>query len=235
MMGIFRFFVCLFLLLLSSVSFSSDTDGDEVAPEITSSGEAAVLQSAGPGIKVYQATADDSQDVSDGFTFDIDGPDGEEFDFDDVTGEVFLIAVPNDNPNRVYNFEVFATDADGNQSIGKSVVLSIIPEDLIAPVLISADSAVAIDENSGPAQVVYTAVAEDLTVVTYSLAGVDANKFEINSASGKVTLIADPDYETQDTYSFDVKQNLSRGMLFPPIGGIFEVKFPNKDINGRVV
>jgi RNase P protein component len=43
------------------------------------------------------------------------------------------------------------------------------------------------------------------------------------------------DNSVYNTYSFDVKQNLSRGMLFPPIGGIFEVKFPNKDINGRVV
>lgn len=35
------------------------------------------------------------------------------------------------------------------------------------------------------------------------------------------------------TYSFDIKQNLDRGMIFPPIGGIFEVKFPNDDITGR--
>ena len=35
------------------------------------------------------------------------------------------------------------------------------------------------------------------------------------------------------SYNFDVKQNLDRGMLFPPVGGIFEVKFPNEDIEGR--
>ena len=35
------------------------------------------------------------------------------------------------------------------------------------------------------------------------------------------------------SYSFDIKQNLDRGMIFPPIGGIFEVKFTNDDIQGR--
>lgn len=35
------------------------------------------------------------------------------------------------------------------------------------------------------------------------------------------------------TYQYDVKQNIDRGMLFPPTGGIFEVKFPNEDIEGR--
>ena len=35
----------------------------KTAPTITSSDTAAVLQGAGPGTKVYQVTADDSQDV----------------------------------------------------------------------------------------------------------------------------------------------------------------------------
>ncbi|HAI37042.1 MAG TPA: hypothetical protein DCM40_02320, partial [Maribacter sp.] len=37
------------------------------------------------------------------------------------------------------------------------------------------------------------------------------------------------------TFRFDIKQSLDRGMIFPPVGGIFEVKFPNEDIAGRVV
>lgn len=36
-------------------------------------------------------------------------------------------------------------------------------------------------------------------------------------------------------YSFSVRQNMDRGMLFPPMGGIFEVKYPSEDIKGRVV
>ena len=43
------------------------------------------------------------------------------------------------------------------------------------------------------------------------------------------------DNKIYGTYNFDIKQNLDRGMLFPPIGGIFEVKYPNEDITGRGV
>ena len=43
------------------------------------------------------------------------------------------------------------------------------------------------------------------------------------------------DNKIYSTFSFDIKQNLDRGMLFPPVGGIFEVKYPNEDITGRGV
>ena len=74
----------------------------------------------------------------------------------------------------------------------------------------------AIDENIGAAQVVYTATADDETVVTYALAGIDADKFEIDSASGEVTLTVDPDYETQSEYSFDIIATDSSGNVSDP-------------------
>ncbi|MCE1161195.1 MAG: cadherin repeat domain-containing protein, partial [Burkholderiales bacterium] len=37
-----------------------------------------------------------------------------------------------------------------------------------------------------------------------TLGGIDASQFSIDSATGKVTLIANPDYEVQNAYSFDV-------------------------------
>jgi hypothetical protein len=62
----------------------------------------------------------------------------------------------------------------------------------------------AIDENSGANQVVYTVTATDENDITYSLSGDDASLFSIDSTTGEVTLIADPDHETQDSYSFNV-------------------------------
>jgi hypothetical protein len=35
-------------------------------------------------------------------------------------------------------------------------------------------------------------------------------------------------------YFFSPQRNIDRGMLFPPTGGIFELKFPNFDIVGRI-
>jgi hypothetical protein len=34
---------------------------------------------------------------------------------------------------------------------------------------------------------------------------------------------------------FDIQSNIDRGMLFPPRGGIFELKLPNKNIIGSVI
>ena len=35
-------------------------------------------------------------------------------------------------------------------------------------------------------------------------------------------------------FRFNPKNNIDRGYLFPPVGGIFEVKYPNNDIIGRI-
>ncbi|WP_342059993.1 cadherin repeat domain-containing protein, partial [Aeromonas sp. OTU364] len=69
-------------------------------------------------------------------------------------------------------------------------------------------TAAALNENSGASQVVYTATADDSADisagVTFSLAGPDANKFTINATTGVVTLLGNPDHETQSSYSFSV-------------------------------
>ena len=81
--------------------------------------------------------------------------------------------------------------------------------DVSAPEITSGTTAsnttlTAIDENSGANQVVYTVTATDDNDITYSLSGDDASLFTIDSSTGEVTLTADPDYETKDSYSFNV-------------------------------
>ena len=39
---------------------------------------------------------------------------------------------------------------------------------------------------------------------------------------------------TYNNFSYEVKRNIDRGYLFPPTGGIFEIKYPNDDIVGRI-
>ena len=39
---------------------------------------------------------------------------------------------------------------------------------------------------------------------------------------------------TYSNFRFDPKSNIDRGYLFPPPGGMFEVKYPNNDIVGRI-
>jgi hypothetical protein len=56
-------------------------------------------------------------------------------------------------------------------------------------------------ENSGANQTIYTITANEV-VTSYSIVGQDAALLSVNAASGVVTLTADPDYETKNSYSF---------------------------------
>ena len=80
------------------------------------------------------------------------------------------------------------------------------PIDADGPVFTSGATATPIAENSGAGQVVYTAAATDASLpITYSIKPVgDYAAFSINGSTGAVTLTANPDYETQASYSFTV-------------------------------
>ena len=120
----------------------------------------------------------------------------------------------DDNPDYEtqvsYRFTVAATDAAGNQSEVTTVNLSINDLDDAAPTITSGDTAATIDENTGAGQVIYTATADDSgddvadTPITFSLTVDSDAALTIDSATGEVTLITDPDHEDQAQYSFAV-------------------------------
>ena len=72
----------------------------------------------------------------------------------------------------------------------------------------SGSVAASIDENSGSGQVIYTATADDSADVSdgvsFSLSADSDSALSIDSATGAVTLAADPDFETQSEYNFSV-------------------------------
>ena len=62
-----------------------------------------------------------------------------------------------------------------------------------------------INENSGAGQEVYRGTATDQGSITWSIGpGGDAAAFSIVSNTGRVTLNADPDFESQSSYTFTV-------------------------------
>ncbi|TEW48533.1 cadherin repeat domain-containing protein, partial [Psychromonas algicola] len=181
-------------------------DLDDTAPEITSGTTAAAIdENSGANQVVYTVTATDDNAI----TYSLSGDDASLFTIGAITGigaatgEVTLIADPDYETQSSYSFNVVATDEAGNES-EQAVSLDINDLDDTAPEITSGTTAAAIDENSGANQVVYTVVATDDNAITYSLSGDDASLFTIDSATGDVTLIADPDYETQSSYSFNV-------------------------------
>ncbi|KZR72726.1 SBBP repeat-containing protein [Prochlorococcus marinus] len=111
--------------------------------------------------------------------------------------------------------------------------------DATAPAFSSGDTATPIEENSGAAQVIYTAAADDASDVSYSLKqnnSDDAAYFSIDASTGKVSLKEDPDYETNPSYSFsvsatDVAGNNSEQEVSLGINNIYETYILNTSSN----
>jgi hypothetical protein len=191
----------------------SINDLDDAAPTITSGDTAvAIDENSGADQVVYTATADDSgDDVSDTpITFTLAEGSDTALSIDPLTGEVTLSTDPDHEAQSSYNFAVIATDAAGNASAEQSVTLTINDLDDAAPTITSGDTAVAIDENSGSDQVIYTATADDSlddvsdSPITFTLAEGSDTALSIDPSTGEVTLSTDPDHEAQSVYSFAV-------------------------------
>ncbi|WP_404463172.1 cadherin domain-containing protein [Vreelandella aquamarina] len=187
-------------------------DLDDTAPSITSGATAtAIDENSGAGKIVYTAASTDDADVVTGATrYSLKtGADAALFSIDANTGVVTLTDNPNYETKPTYSFTVVATDAAGNAS-EQAVTLGINNLDDTAPILTSRTTATAIAENSGAGQVVYTVTSSDSADIStgstrYSLqAGGDAALFTINSTTGEVTLIGNPDFETKASYRFTV-------------------------------
>ena len=58
------------------------------------------------------------------------------------------------------------------------------------------------DENSGENQIIYTALARDLSPISYKID--DPSNFMINSETGVVRFVPDPDFEASESYEFTV-------------------------------
>ena len=162
------------------------------------------------------ADVDATDAESNTITYSLSGVDAGLFSINSATGVVSFIAAPNfEVPldvggNNIYNFNVVATDnGAGNLTDTQTFAITINNLDEVAPTITSGASATAINENSGANQVVYTVTSTDsgdiaTGATSYSLGGADAALFGINSVSGAVTLLANPNFEAKASYSFSV-------------------------------
>ena len=100
------------------------------------------------------------------------------------------------------------SDLTGNPGIISPTVTLTIPVTDVQPIITSGGAVASIDENSGANQVIYTATATDADLqsgnITFSLEAGSDSAISIDSSTGEVTLTDDPDYETQNAYSFTV-------------------------------
>ena len=188
----------------------SINDLDDSAPSFVSADSiSAIDENSGAGQVIYTANADDSGDISDGVTYSLTGDSDSALEIDSITGQVTLLDNPDYETQTSYSFNVVATDAAGNESEGLALSVAVNNLDDTAPVITSADTADAIDENSGQGQVVYTATADDsfdveTGALVFSLTEDSDLALSIDATTGEVSLSADADFEAQSQYSFAV-------------------------------
>src|SRR5207253_7815884 len=115
-----------------------------------------------------------------------------------ATGAVTFNASPDFETKSSYTFNVLASD--GTLTSSQAVTLGVTD---VAPSITSATS-VSVPEGTSTATVVYTAAANDVQggAVTFSLGGADAAAFTIDNATGAVTFIDYPEFETHTTYTY---------------------------------
>lgn len=173
---------------------------NNLQPVFSSSSTASVNEGVAAGTTVYTATASDPGGGT--ITYSLTGTDASAFTIDSSTGVVTINATPNFETKSTYSFSVKAADASGTFSL-RPVGLTI--TDL--PPVISSGSSFTINEGVSAGTTVFTAVAADPAggTVIYSLTGTDASAFTINSSTGVVTINASPDFETKNSYSFNVR------------------------------
>ena len=108
---------------------------------------------------------------------------------------------------------VTASDAAGT-STPTTVTFAITNVDESVPTITSGSTGTDLAENSGAGQTVYTVTADANdggTIQSYAIGGDDAALLAVNASSGVVTLTANPDYETKNSYSFTVTASDAAG------------------------
>ena len=193
---------------------------DTTAPVITSGGVGiGLFENSGTGQSVYTIAASDAIGV---VSYAIGGTDAASLTVNQTTGVVTFNADPDYEAKNSYSFTVTASDAAGNTSDPTTVTFSIADVDEIPPVITSGATGINLVENSGSGQTVYTITASDANgVVSYAIGGTDAASLTLTG--NDVSLIADPDYETKNSYSFTVTASDDAGNTSDPTTVTFSI------------
>ena len=190
---------------LSNVGSLTISPPDITPPSITSGATGTdLVENSGAGQTIYTITATDAVGVT---GYAIAGTDAALLSVNAGTGVVTLTADPDYEAKNSYSFTVTASDAATNTSAPTAVTFSITNVDEVNPTITSGTTGTNITENSGAGQTVYTITSDANdggTIQSFAIAGTDAALLSVNAATGVVTLTADPDYETKNSYSFTV-------------------------------
>ena len=193
-------------------------DANDNAPGFASASDSVQVNEDIGGV-IYTAAATDL-DAIDTLAYSLAGADADSFGIDSSSGELSFITPPDyENPldadsDNVYELTIDASDGVNHDSL--ALVVEVIDLNDNAPRFSLSTDSVSVPENSSGT--IYTAVAIDADdgVLSYSLAGADADLFSIGINSGELSFIAAPDFEAPldaDTdNSYEVEISASDGV-----------------------
>ena len=176
------------------------SDYNDEAPQFTSpSSQAVNYSTAQVGDIVYTALATDA-DADDQVAYALGGADSGYFTFDSSSGALAFYYLPalDDFPEDgsiIYALSITATDLAATSST-LELSVNLLDDTGSPPEFAQASVSIAVDENS--ADTVYTAQASDVDPgdkLSYSISGIDAEHFTINSSSGALAFNSPPDFE----------------------------------------
>ena len=165
------------------------------APTITSGAAVSFAERATGTVYTVAATDPDAGTT---LTYSLTGADAARFNINKTTGAITFKSTPNyeaptdAGKDNVYDVTVRASDGTNITTKAVAITVTNVNE---APVITSAASASFAENGTGT---VYTVAATDVdagTTLTYSLAGTDASKFNIDATTGVVTFKSSPNYE----------------------------------------
>ncbi|SFV62139.1 T1SS secreted agglutinin RTX [hydrothermal vent metagenome] len=168
---------------------------DRTAPAITNSSEYNVTENT---FDAFVANATDSSGILD---YTLTGTDAHYFDINTTNGKIVFKSAPDYEVKTTYNTQLVATDKFYNTTV-KSIQINIININDNAPVM-ETNSTVYADENQFIATQLTANDVDNLNPLRFSINGVDATNFELNSSTGLLKFKQAPDYEVKTNYEIN--------------------------------
>ena len=184
---------------LYEIGIITTSNSSNTAPEITSASTVSVNENSSTSNTIYMVTARDPDDNT--ITYGLSGDDSDYFSIDTSTGAINLNSSANYEAKSSYS--ITATASDGTLSDNKNVLINV--SDLNESPSITSSSSASFDENGDIASAAYSIISADpeSDSLAYSIGGVDANYFSVDSSTGEIFFKASPDYETKALYAVD--------------------------------
>ena len=199
-----------------STSESIVIERESAAPEFTSATSISVAENN--NTVFYTAAVSDNDSSPAQISFVTSGTDSTFFSIDSSGGLAFIVEPDFEAPqdadrDNSYQLSITATD-ETNLQDQLELSVSVSNSNDIAPEFTSA-SAVSVTENT--TSIIHTVQAHDVEgdSLSYSLAGLDASHFSLDSSSGELSVIAPLDYESpldaNSDNSYDLEINATDG------------------------